>query len=65
MKKYYPGETVNINIQLLINIIQDENLLITTKIVRVNYHYFVVMENGQFPSMLWTFLLWHHDYPFL
>ena len=31
MKKYYPGEPVNINIQSLINIIQDENRVITTK----------------------------------
>ena len=31
MKKYYPGETVNIHIQSLINIIQDSNWLIATK----------------------------------
>ena len=31
MKKYYPGEQVNIHVQLLINIIQDNNRLIATK----------------------------------
>ena len=31
MNKYYPGEAVNIHIQSLINIIQDNNLVITTK----------------------------------
>ena len=31
MKKYYPYEPVNIHIQPLINIIQEENLIITTK----------------------------------
>ena len=31
MKKYYPGEPVNIHIKLLINIIQDNNRVITTK----------------------------------
>ena len=53
MNKYYPGEPVNINIKSLINIIQENNWVITTKKrVRVNYHYFVVMQNGQFPSMV-------------
>ena len=47
MKTYYPGEPVNIHRQSLINIIQENNWLITTKKkVRVNNHYFVVMENG-------------------
>ena len=31
MKKCYPGEPININIQSLINIIQDKNWAITTK----------------------------------
>ena len=31
MKKYYPGEPVNIYIQSLIHIIQDKNSLITIK----------------------------------
>ena len=31
MKKYYPGETFNIHIQSLINIIQENNWAITTK----------------------------------
>ena len=31
MKKYYPGEPVNINIQSLIDIIQQKNWLIATK----------------------------------
>ena len=31
MKKYYPGEPVNINIQSLINNIQENNRLITYK----------------------------------
>ena len=31
MEKYYPGEPDNIHIQLLINIIQENNFLITTK----------------------------------
>ena len=43
---YYPGEPVNIHIKSLINIIQENNWVITTKKVRVNYHYFVVIENG-------------------
>ena len=30
-EKYYPGKTININIQLLINIFQDNNPVITTK----------------------------------
>ena len=30
-EKYYPGEPVNIHIQLLLNIIQDNNTEITTK----------------------------------
>ena len=30
-EKYYPGEPVNIHIQSLINIIQENNWLITTK----------------------------------
>ena len=42
--KYYPGRTVNIHIQSLINIIQEKNWVITTKKrVRVTYHYYVVM----------------------
>ena len=54
-EKYYPYEPVNVNIKSLINIIQDNNRLITTKKrVRLNYHYFVVMENRQFPSMPYT-----------
>ena len=52
MKKYYPGEPVNIHIQSLKNIIQENNWLITAKKrVRVNYHYFGSMENGKFSSM--------------
>ena len=31
MNKYYPGRPVNIHIQSLINIIQDNNWIITTK----------------------------------
>ena len=31
MKKYYPGEPVNIHIKLLINIIQENNWLMITK----------------------------------
>ena len=31
MKKYYPGETVKIHIQSLINIVQENNWVITTK----------------------------------
>ena len=31
MKKYYPGELVNIHIQSLLNIIQEKNWVITTK----------------------------------
>ena len=31
MKKYYPGETVNVHIQSLINIIQEKNWVISTK----------------------------------
>ena len=31
MKKYHPGEPVNINIRSLINIIQDNNWVISTK----------------------------------
>ena len=31
MNKYYPGESVNIHIQSLINIMQDNNRVITTK----------------------------------
>ena len=30
-EKYYPGEPVNMHIQLLINIIQENNWVITTK----------------------------------
>ena len=44
---YDLGEPVNIHMQSLINIIQENNWVITTKKrVRVNYHYFVVTENG-------------------
>ena len=31
IKKYYPGEPVNIHIQKIINIIQDNNRVITNK----------------------------------
>ena len=31
MNKYFPGETVNIHIQSFINIMQENNWLITTK----------------------------------
>ena len=31
MEKHYPGEPVNIHIQSIINIIQDNNCVITTK----------------------------------
>ena len=34
MKKYYPGEPVNILTQSLINIIQDNNRVVTTKKVQ-------------------------------
>ena len=44
-EKYYPGEPVNINMKSLINVIQDKNWVTTIKRVRVNFHYFVVMEN--------------------
>ena len=30
-EKYYPGESVHIHIQPLLNIIQDTNMVITTK----------------------------------
>ena len=46
MNKYYAGEPVNIHIQSLINIMQENNIVINKKRVRVNYHYFVVMGNG-------------------
>ena len=49
IKKYYPGEPVNINIRSLINFIQEKNWFITTK--KVNCHYFMVMDNEKFPSM--------------
>ena len=45
MSKYYPRETIYIHIQSLINIMKDNNWVITTKMVRINYHYFVVVEN--------------------
>ena len=52
MKKYYPVKPVNIHIQSLINMIQENNWVITTKKrVRINDHHFVVIENGQLPSM--------------
>ena len=53
IKNNYPGEPFYINIQSLINIIQDNNRVITTKNVRVNCHYFVIIYNGSFQSMLW------------
>ena len=31
MNKYYPGEPLNLRIKLLINIIQENNWVITTK----------------------------------
>ena len=51
MHKYYLYEPVHIYIQSLINMMKDNNWIITTKRVRVNYHYFVVMGDGEFPSM--------------
>ena len=45
MNIYYPDEPVNIQTQSLINMIQNNNRVISTKMVRVNYHYLVVMEN--------------------
>ena len=50
-KTNYPGEPVYIYINSLINIIQDKNWVISTKKCKVNYHYFVIVENRQFPSM--------------
>ena len=46
-ERYYPGESVNIHIQSLINIIQENNWVINyhQKGVRVNYHYFMIMQN--------------------
>ena len=46
MKKYYPGQPVNIHIQSLINIVQENDWLLPPKKVRVSYHYFMVMEMG-------------------
>ena len=47
MNEYYPGEPVNIHIQSTINTMQEKNWAITTKKgVRVNYHCFVVTDNG-------------------
>ena len=46
INKYYPGESVNVHIQSLINIIQENNWASTAKKrVRVNYHYLMVTEN--------------------
>ena len=45
MNKYYPGEPVNIHIKSLINIMQENNWVITTqKRVGVNYHFFYNRE---------------------
>ena len=52
MNKYYTGEPVNIHIQSLINIMQEKKWEISTKTrVRANCHYFLVIGNGEFPSM--------------
>ena len=46
INRYYPGEPVNINIQSLINIILKKKMgNYHQKRVRVNYDYFVIMEN--------------------
>ena len=45
-RKNYMGKPVNIHIQSLINVIQDKNRAIIKKRVRVNYHYFVITEDG-------------------
>ena len=42
----YTGEPVIIYINSLINMIQDNNRVFTTKKDKVNCHDFVVMENG-------------------
>ena len=52
MYEYYPGEPVNTHLQLLINIMQEINWVITTKRVRINCRHFLVIENGSFPSMV-------------
>ena len=45
-EKYYPGELVNIHIQPLINIIQENNRVITTKKGKDKLPFFVAIENG-------------------
>ena len=45
-EKYYTDEPVNIHIKYLTNIIQYKNWLITTKMIRINCQYYVVMDNG-------------------
>ena len=42
-KQYYPGEPVNMHMKPLIHNIRENNRVISTK--RVNYYYYVVMEN--------------------
>ena len=45
MNKYYPDEPVNMHMKPLINVIQENNSVITKKRVGVNFHYFVVTDN--------------------
>ena len=52
MKKYYPGEPVNIHIQIINKYYKGEQLgNYHQKRVRVNYHYSVVRENWKSPFM--------------
>ena len=47
MKTYCPGEPGNIHIQSFINIVQENNWVVTIFLrVKINYQYSVVMENG-------------------
>ena len=44
--------------------IQDKNRVITLKMVRLNYHYFMVTDNGKFPSMpstMYTLINQNHN----
>ena len=51
-EKYYPGEQVNMHIQILINIIQKKNRPIYTKKDKGKLPLFVITKNGQLPSMV-------------
>ena len=51
MNKYYPGDPVNIYTIINKYYTGEQQGNYHQKRVRVNYHYFTVMENGQFTSM--------------